>query len=873
MAKKLSVDLELNAQGYTQGINEAKGATAQYTNATRDLKKETEEYLEQFGNLRKQFSTAKKEAQNLASAFSQLSKTEKEGELGKYMQEQLDLAIQKAAEFQDVMSDTGEAIKRTASDTQSWDALKDGLEIGKDLATAYAGAVAKLTGNEKALKDIVATVAMVQGAANAAIKIGNALQKQSNIMIALGNVQLKAKAAAESLATKQTIAATAAQRVFNAVAKANPYVLLATVAVAAATAIGGYMLATKKAGNETKLMAAKMESAKNVAKAFSDTLSSKTTELITKFTLLQSEYRNLSTNAEKVEWIKENSSAFNELGISIKTVNDADKVLIEQSADVIKALQLKAEAAALYAQYQKAMEEATQVSIDPVGQENEGDYAIAPIDPTIYTGAMVKQVNQAYAPVLDRVNDLNQQVADLLGKFKAKGKGSGNDKQLTELQKLEAEVTKYKNALENIDIKAPNSKELIQEVHNRLNKAQQAVKDYKLAVGIDIEKPKTRLDELKDELSKAKAELPFAITDEDVQKAWDKIHDLENKIENEEVRLKIKVEPAQSTKDVEKVNEILSRQLVVKPKFDFSGLKEDSKLGKEAEEALNIYDALLAKKKDLTDIMQNSTSDQAIHDAQKGLEEIEKDITNVTSKLEDMQKRADKINFKNDLGKNVKKGLSSLSDLNSSLSSIGNTWKSLDENWDDMSSFEKVTASFDAVVSSITQVIQAFEAITTVIQVFGAISSALSAKKTAENETEKQSEIGKLGAKQASSMANVTESGSKMPFPMNLVAIALGIAAVVAAFASIMGAFAEGGVVPGNSFTGDKLLARVNSGERILTAEQNKNVEKIANSVSGAGLNSGRVYVSGVIRGKDLLLVQKNYNTIGAKSGQSIKIG
>ena len=59
-----------------------------------------------------------------------------------------------------------------------------------------------------------------------------------------------------------------------------------------------------------------------------------------------------------------------------------------------------------------------------------------------------------------------------------------------------------------------------------------------------------------------------------------------------------------------------------------------------------------------------------------------------------------------------------------------------------------------------------------------------------------------------------------MPFPYNLVAIAAGVAAVLAALASISGAFANGGIVGGASPSGDHLLARVNSGAMILTGRQ-----------------------------------------------------
>ena len=86
------------------------------------------------------------------------------------------------------------------------------------------------------------------------------------------------------------------------------------------------------------------------------------------------------------------------------------------------------------------------------------------------------------------------------------------------------------------------------------------------------------------------------------------------------------------------------------------------------------------------------------------------------------------------------------------------------------------------------------------------------------------------------------------------------------------GGYAEGGIIPGNSFAGDKVMAMVNSGEMILNTHQQKNLFDMLNGITGTGITSSKVELTGKIRGKDLLLVQKNYNTIGAKSGQSIKI-
>ena len=74
-------------------------------------------------------------------------------------------------------------------------------------------------------------------------------------------------------------------------------------------------------------------------------------------------------------------------------------------------------------------------------------------------------------------------------------------------------------------------------------------------------------------------------------------------------------------------------------------------------------------------------------------------------------------------------------------------------------------------------------------------------------------------AKSGEAIANATASGAKMPFPLNLVAIAAGVAAVIAALAAVSG-FATGGVIGGTSTSGDKKFARVNSGEMILNKFQ-----------------------------------------------------
>lgn len=74
---------------------------------------------------------------------------------------------------------------------------------------------------------------------------------------------------------------------------------------------------------------------------------------------LQQEWKSLKTTAEKNQWIKDNKSEFDKLGVAVNDVTDAENIFVNNTEAVVNALKLRAKAAAAQKlaaeQYEKAL--------------------------------------------------------------------------------------------------------------------------------------------------------------------------------------------------------------------------------------------------------------------------------------------------------------------------------------------------------------------------------------------------------------------------------------------------------------------------------------------------------------------------------------
>lgn len=178
-------------------------------------------------------------------------------------------------------------------------------------------------------------------------------------------------------------------------------------------------------------------------------------------------------------------------------------------------------------------------------------------------------------------------------------------------------------------------------------------------------------------------------------------------------------------------------------------------------------------------------------------------------------------------GYSAVKGIGSgVKSLSSALSENTGLWQRITALVDGFISIHEGIAKIVDVINLMTEATKAHATAKTVEATSTTVSTTATVADTVATEAQ-------ITADSIESVVAATKSGAKLPFPANIVAIAAGVAAVVAAL-SMAGAFASGGIVGGSSTSGDRLVARVNSGEMILNRSQQRRLFDLANGAQFA---------------------------------------
>lgn len=213
------------------------------------------------------------------------------------------------------------------------------------------------------------------------------------------------------------------------------------------------------------------------------------------------------------------------------------------------------------------------------------------------------------------------------------------------------------------------------------------------------------------------------------------------------------------------------------------------------------------------------------------------------------------------------------------ISTIGNAFDDLKNIGEDLASaFSGEMDAWDALMTVFNSGIGIMETVIGVmdaINTLNELSIALSGKRKAEQALETAEVVGgkmaeataegtEAAASGAAAGANAAEGATAagksvawIPIVgpiLAAAAIAATIGAMIAAMskAKSAGSFSTGGVVGGNSNSGDRLMAYVNSGETILTPQQ---ADKAMAGIQGGGQT---VQVQGQVSGTNILLVASN---------------
>ena len=205
-----------------------------YADAAKGLKMELTSLIQQMAYLKTQGETNSEEYQQMAS---------------------------RAAELKDAMIDANTEVKNMSSDTAQLDATMGAASAASGGMSAVTGTMALMGQTSETATDAQKNLGAAVGIVSGLTAVQNALQKESNVMTGIRVLQTKAATKAEQLDTAAkkknivaTTGATVAQKIFNAVAAANPYVLLA---IALITVVGALVAlaagANRAAKEQTKL--------------------------------------------------------------------------------------------------------------------------------------------------------------------------------------------------------------------------------------------------------------------------------------------------------------------------------------------------------------------------------------------------------------------------------------------------------------------------------------------------------------------------------------------------------------------------------------------------------------------------------------------
>ena len=231
---------------------------------------ETVEYIRSLGEMDTVSKNTKQQLREMSNALMELTKlyqnmseAEKQSASGQALSSSIATLTVRAGEAKDAMDDVAASIKNAASDTRAFDQAAGGITLMTSGFQTCQGAAKLLGANIGDNVEVLAKLQAAMSVTNGLQQIQTLLQKESAVMQGVLAVKEKALATAKALSTKHTAAATVAQKAFNLVAKANPYVLLASAVAAVGTALVAFASSADNAKKKEEELNFELEKTRN----------------------------------------------------------------------------------------------------------------------------------------------------------------------------------------------------------------------------------------------------------------------------------------------------------------------------------------------------------------------------------------------------------------------------------------------------------------------------------------------------------------------------------------------------------------------------------------------------------------------------------
>lgn len=709
-----------------------------------------------------------------------------------------------------------------------------------------------------------------------------------------------------AISNANNLAATAIVRGFTtAVGMSSVSITGATISVKALTwAIRGLEVATvigsviagisilfdvlaPKLDSATQASARLGQATKTLGDKFQEQRQQALAPTLTKYQELQTKWKSLKTAHEKNQFLKANKDAFQQLGVSIDSVGQAESFFVKNTKSVQDAMYARAEAAAAAALAEQEMQKALELESKVQRDRDRDKRNYKNTHHTGHTGndlALDLLVDNGGIKVTSRATQADERALRQaqqnvrswnrrsvtasarankgLRPYKSSGSGGGVSSSRgggvssgrggtvntgTEKKALQGSLDWYDQQMSALrkKIYATNDESVAEVLEKQYKELEQKSKDLKVKIG--IEKPdnevKSYVEQLQDKLREAQKQMDNATTIEARVEASANVDDLQHQIDvatKGEVTISAEVEPTYIVKGSE-ADKLQSYHNAQNNGQNVQGLLDAGIIDEaEAKRRIENINKQLRKLgvKPITIGLKKTAIDQAKESVQElmqsfGGNQFGANILQVVKAFKDVGKAA-KESKKDTTG--AGKGFNATANYaaaaGAGLATIGQGLEQLGG--------QGKAAKAGAVMAAIGQIVLGF------------------ATYTAKN-----AHLGPWGW---------------------VAAVATGLGIVASTIATLKG-YATGGVLTGPTSSGDKLLFRGNAGEMIFNTAQQRRLYAIANGnylprlpqmqtvrpqigAIGDASQVMTINVHGKLKGNDMELMGSNTRSLGAKIGK-----